>query len=100
MAQLIINEHRQNLGMPKLARYPGMDSFAQEWAEEMARTGVLKHSGLGPYKGEVIASGAYTAEAVVNLWMNSPAHKEIILRSSFTMAGIGYSRGYWVMVFS
>lgn len=101
-ARLHINAHRQNLvGAPPLARYPGMDAVAQEWAEHMAQTDVLQHRpNIAPYKGEVIASGATDASTAVQLWLNSPPHKQIILNPAYTMTGIGYQDGYWVMVFS
>lgn len=100
-AQLILNEHRRNLGLPTLARYPGMDGTAQEWAETMAERDTLVHRPtVAPYKAEVIAAGPTTANDVINLWMNSPAHKDIILDPDYTNLGVGYAEGYWIMVFS
>jgi uncharacterized protein YkwD len=52
------------------------------------------------YGGEIIASGATTAVAVVDLWMNSPPHREILLSSRYTIVGAGYVNGYWTVQFS
>ncbi len=84
---------------PMLARYPGMDAYAQDWAEQMAGADVLEHSD-GLYSGEVIASGATTASQAIALWKTSPAHWDIITNDAYRMVGIGYSDGYWCVVFS
>lgn len=83
-----------------VGRYPGMDAYAQEWAEVMAEADVLAHSPHPPYSGEVIASGAVTGSQAVNLWMLSPPHRDIILNPAYTRVGIGYADGYWCVVFS
>lgn len=78
-----------------------MDAVAQEWAEEMARTDVLAHRPqLAPYTGEIIASGADTPETAMRLWMTSPPHREIIFNTTYGKIGIGYSAGYWCVVFN
>lgn len=85
--------------MGPLARYPGMDGTAQEWAEEMARRDVLMHRPtVYPYSGEVIASGTDSPQRVLQLWLNSPPHKDIVLNPSYDKLGVGYADGYWIMV--
>ena len=39
--------------------------------------------------GENLAYGYDTAEEVVDAWMNSPAHKDLLLDNEFTSCGIG-----------
>lgn len=57
-------------------------------------------------RGENIAAGNTTAEAVVRSWMNSPGHRANILKKDFTKLGIGYYshengayKHYWVQNF-
>jgi uncharacterized protein YkwD len=51
------------------------------------------------YGGEIIASGPSTAEAVVDLWMNSPDHRQILLDDRYEIIGSGYVNGYWTVQF-
>ena len=95
-----INAQRSAAGAGPLAVYSGMGGYAQDWAEEMARADTLVHSPHNPYSAEVIASGASDAQTAVNLWLNSPPHREIILNPAYDKVGIGYADGYWCAVFS
>lgn len=53
--------------------------------------------------GENIAWGQRTPEEVMDCWMNSPGHRENILRPEFTHIGVGChedgGRLYWVQTF-
>jgi uncharacterized protein YkwD len=96
-----LNAERVRVGAPKLARYPGMDAAAQDWADEMARADVVAHRPiLAPYLGEIVASGAHDATTAVRLWQSSPAHWTIAVNPAYDKVGVGYNNGYWVMVFS
>lgn len=64
--------------------------------------------GYGWFSAENIASGPKTPEAVVEGWMNSSDHREIIMRPGAKYIGIGqaprYTNGkftgyYWVQLF-
>jgi uncharacterized protein YkwD len=99
-ALFLINGERKEAGAASVARYTGMDAYCQDWAEEMDRADTLVHSPHSPYSAEVIASGATSATQAVQLWMNSPPHRDIILNPAYTKVGIGYSDGYWCAVFS
>jgi uncharacterized protein YkwD len=53
-------------------------------------------------EGENVASGIYSASAVVDAWMASPVHQEVILTGYFTHVGVGIRVGgrygvYWVL---
>ncbi len=39
--------------------------------------------------GEIVAFGCQTPQAVVDVWMNSPAHREVIITSVFRDFGAG-----------
>ncbi|NNG35567.1 CAP domain-containing protein [Nakamurella sp. DB0629] len=85
--------------------------YAQPWAAYMARTGDFRHQSLlqgrcaKDLTGENIAAGYLTPEAVMSAWMNSPGHKENILRPQFSIMGVGVAdstdayRKYWVQNF-
>lgn len=51
---------------------------------------------------ENIAMGQGTPESVVNAWLNSQAHRDNILSSSYTCVGIAHYKhndiDYWVQV--
>jgi len=49
--------------------------------------------------GENLATGHRTPEEVVNAWMNSPGHRENMLRSGFTEIGVGLVGSYWSQKF-
>lgn len=99
-ALFLINGERKEAGANAVGVYSGMGGYCQDWADEMARADTLVHSPHNPYSAEVIASGATSASRAVDLWMQSPPHREIILNPAYTMIGIGYSDGYWCAVFS
>jgi uncharacterized protein YkwD len=78
-----------------------MDGVAFEWAEEMDRRNVLMHRPtVAPYSAEVIASGTDDPHRALQLWFNSPPHREIVLSPNYDKLGVGYSGGYWIMVFN
>ena len=54
--------------------------------------------------GENIAAGQTSAAQVVNSWMNSPGHRENMLKADFDYIGVGYCTGgsmrvYWTQQF-
>lgn len=69
-------------------------------------TTVIENTYPSSYNGENIAAGYYSAEDVINGWMNSTGHRENILRSSYSELGVGLAYdansvyGYhWVQLF-
>ncbi len=65
---------------------------------------VLDEAGIS-YRGagENVAYGQQSAEEVMTDWMNSPGHKENILRAEFTGIAVGHTEKngvhYWVQLF-
>ncbi len=49
--------------------------------------------------GENIAEGQTTVTWVMTDWMNSPEHRDNILRDGFTEVGIGFSHNFWTQEF-
>jgi putative cell wall-binding protein len=108
----LLNEQRAAAGLSPLLRDGTLEAAAEEWANTMASTGSFVHS-TNEWRaaripagwntnGENIAFGYTTPAAVMDGWMNSPGHRENILRSTFTRVGIGYvaNGNYWVQIFA
>ena len=82
---------------------------AVEHAFTMRSAGILAHSGIGDgtpasrlsaagvhwsAEGEVIAEGASDARTCVDLWLNSPPHRRILL-GDYLRLGAGRAGAYW-----
>lgn len=111
----LINIERANYGLSALKENAALDEYAQLRSKEIVNNFAHERpDGSSPLNyvlglngirtcGENIASGYSTPEAVVNAWMNSPGHRANILKSDFTMIGVGcYKSGgkyYWTQIF-
>ncbi|MFP7834047.1 cell wall-binding repeat-containing protein [Marisediminicola sp. LYQ134] len=107
-----VNSERAKASLAPLRADAKMDAIAQEWANQMSRTGNFAHStnewraarlaSGWRLNGENIAYGYRTSAQVMSGWMNSPGHRENILRSGYTRMGVGYSSTghYWVQIFA
>lgn len=106
-----INQIRTEEGLPELGRSKELDEVAQHHSDDMAEKGYFSHTsptgetlreryrkhGIGCAGGENIfrykstygASPAVVAEVAVEGWMESPGHRENILRPQFNIEGIG-----------
>ncbi|RYE22620.1 MAG: CAP domain-containing protein [Sphingobacteriales bacterium] len=49
--------------------------------------------------GENVAMGPVSAEAVIELWKNSPSHCKNMMKADFIQMGVGQSGKYWTQVF-
>jgi uncharacterized protein YkwD len=97
---LLINEHRDSLGLPIIEidnQYAS--AFAVKHTEYMIEIGRINHDNFNHRSealkikgaksvGENVAYGYTTAEDVVFAWLHSPSHKSII-EGSYTHAGFG-----------
>lgn len=116
----LVNRERTSRGLRPLAFDARLDRAAENHNAHMARVGVMAHEGIGDgtvgsrvrgagWTGrgytENIAYGFGTAQAVMNVWMNSPAHRAGILRPDFTHMAVGHGISprnglpYWTQVF-
>jgi uncharacterized protein YkwD len=86
-----------NAGLRPLVMISCADTYANNWAATMARTGTFAHQSLSPIMsacsarraGENIAYGNVSADAMMTMWMNSPGHRANILNGAYTHIGIG-----------
>lgn len=109
--QNLIDQHnalRRSAGLPALKLNNTLAVSAQRKAQAMLETNCWSHycpSGKEPwdffkeagytYKvaGENLAEGFFSVESVIQAWMNSPTHKENILRGDYEEIGFGIVQG-------
>jgi uncharacterized protein YkwD len=105
----LINVERAKYGLHKLAMQTRLVKAAKGHSKDMANNNYFSHTALNGasfidrinaagYKwsaaGENIyaGNGTYNSpQSCVNAWMNSPAHRAILLSADYTQIGIGYS---------
>jgi uncharacterized protein YkwD len=120
-AVALINQHRQAKGCPPAQISPELSVASKRHSRDMAENNYFSHTGLNgstfsqraqaaSYQywpsGEVLAAGYPTAADAVNGWMNSPAHRDIIMNCNNNDIGIGLHsqatsqwQHYWTAVF-
>jgi uncharacterized protein YkwD len=104
-----INSARAAAGVAPLRATAALTSAAAWQSQALARAGILDHTSPdgstlidrlrrarwhGMAAGEDLAVAAGPAEAVA-MWMQSPGHRENLLRASFRTVGLGLARGVW-----
>jgi uncharacterized protein YkwD len=119
----LVNAERTSRGIPPLKRIYQLDEASRYHAADMEQDIYFKHDTYDRvsndiYKvcdwytridgfyldrswlGENIAIGYSTPSSVISAWMNSPGHRENILRQEFWEIGVGYYSGnHWVQDF-
>jgi uncharacterized protein YkwD len=113
----LVNKHRRSKGLAKLE----MNSLINKEAEKHSRRMATGHVSFGhggfddrldrlmkQIKGanagaENVAYGSRTAEAVVNMWLNSAGHRKNI-EGNYNLTGIGVIKGkdgttYYTQIF-
>lgn len=86
-------------------------TFAQEWAEHMAKVNRMYHSSMREIMqlgfsaaGENIAWGVNDVEKVMKVWLHSKGHKANIMSSKFAAVGAGVAtsakgKTFWCVCF-
>ncbi len=102
------NSERKDEGLPELVESETLNEAARLKAQDMASKGYFAHyspdgsspwvwfaeAGYEYYKaGENLAVNFNDSKAVVNAWMDSPAHKANIIKDGYSEIGIGISEG-------
>ena len=119
----LTNAERQKKNLPPLTKNAILERTAQAHAEDMRAKNYFSHkNGQGKEpsarirdagyfvipctacaysfsSGENIAKGQRTAKSVMQAWMNSPVHRDNILRANFRELGVGYTGDIWVQNF-
>jgi uncharacterized protein YkwD len=104
-----INAARAAAGVPPLRASVSLTSAAAWQSQVLAQAGVLDHTSPdgstlivrltragwhGTAAGEDLAVAPSPSDAV-SMWMQSPGHRENLLRASFHTVGLGLARGAW-----
>ena len=103
----LINAERQKVGAPPLKLNLKLTQAALRHSQDMAINNFFDHTGSDGsepetriiatgynccrYSAENIAAGQSTPRAVVQAWLESPEHKEIMLNPNYTEVGFGYA---------
>ncbi len=116
----LVNLERAEADLAPVVRNPQLDKIAEDYACRMIVDDFFGHtdpvSGYGPgdravagkYSfyavGENLAAGQESAGDVMRVWMESPAHRAIILDEKWSEVGISVRLGgehsiYWVQEF-
>lgn len=93
-----INDARARNGLRKIWNFDACtDRLAERWGARIARTGLFEHRDQrevvrkchNSWAGETLVRGAgLTPEAMVDLWLDSPGHREILLSPRARRAGV------------
>ena len=105
----LINQERQNQGLPAYASSGGLRSAARGHSQDMACNEFFSHTGSdGSSVGDRVSTEGYdwswvgenifatsgslsaAPQQAFDWWMNSPGHRANILNVNFTEIGIGY----------
>jgi len=116
----LVNLERADEGLPPVVRNPALEKIADDYACRMITGDFFGHTdpadGYGPGDravvgkyafyavGENLAAGQQTPAEVMRVWMESPAHRDIILDEKWNDVGISVRQGgeyaiYWVQEF-
>ena len=112
----LVNEHRKSLNLTELSPLNIISNIASAHTDYMINVGEISHDNFPqraqnlienvPAKsvGENVAYGYATAQGVVNGWLNSEEHKNIIENPDFTHFGISTNsnsegRNYFTQIF-
>jgi uncharacterized protein YkwD len=106
---VLLNDIRREHGLSTLEASTALRDAARWHSTDMLRNGYFQHNSpneasdqrirryiKSPLVGEAIAWGTGsdgTAEGIVNVWMHSPPHRQIILMASFHRVGLGIATG-------
>jgi uncharacterized protein YkwD len=102
-----INKRRANHGLAKLSFESCTDGVAERWARQLADTNTFYHQDMGSvldrcnayYAGETLGRGAISPYRLVQLWMQSPPHRHVLLSKHAKRIGVGAyvdGSGLWV----
>lgn len=93
-----INDARAANGLRKIWNFDACtDQLSEEWGERIARTGLFEHRDQNEvirtcdssWAGETLVRGVgLTPDVMVDLWLDSPSHREILLNPRARRAGV------------
>lgn len=111
---VLVNKERTSRGLKPLTHRADLKNVAEKKAQDMINSNYFSHTSPNygsPFDmmktfgisyqmaGENIAKGQKSPQEVMNSWMNSPGHRENILKPEYDAIGVGYYNGAWVQMF-
>lgn len=87
---LAVNRVRTQYNLPALKADVNLDAGCASHANYCARTGRLVH---GSGVAEILAQNQSGIDAAIIQWLNSPAHRSLMLSPSYRFAGVSVVRG-------
>ncbi|MFD0315533.1 CAP domain-containing protein [Streptomyces flavalbus] len=103
-----VNHHRERAGCAPVRPHAALRRAAQAHSDYLARSGRLTHTGADGsspadrmraagfrprHSAENLTAGQRGADAAVGAWLDSPAHRKILLTCHYTHAGVGVAAG-------
>lgn len=103
-----VNLRRANHGLRRLRLSTCPDQTAERWSRYLAMNDEFFHQSMSDvlstcnasYAGETLGRGSMTPRRLVRMWMESPAHRAILLSSKSRRIGVGATPdayGRWVV---
>lgn len=98
-----VNAARADHGLNPVTENPALNNIAQDWADHLVGTGDLQHrpNHWETYPDSIPAGGENVLQAwddfadakLVNMWLNSPSHRKILLDPEAKTVGTGIAVG-------
>lgn len=85
----VANATRARYGLPALTLDTNLEAGSQYQASFCSRIGGLQHA--AGY-AEILAQNYQGIETAMNQWINSPAHRALLLNGAYRFAGVGMVR--------
>jgi uncharacterized protein YkwD len=106
--QRLVNVRRAHHGLPRLRFASCPDGTAERWSRYLALQDAFYHQSMtsvldrchAMYAGETLGRGTMSPHRLVRMWMQSPAHREVLLSPKSRRIGVGANRdvfGRWVV---
>jgi uncharacterized protein YkwD len=111
----LVNQEREEAGCDPVTVDSRLTDAAQDHSQDQSDMGEMTHTGSdgstvgqratrAGYKwskvGENVASGTTSPQRVMELWMNSDAHRHNILNCAYKNIGVASVGGYWTQDFA
>lgn len=102
-----INKERAAHGLHKVGYEKCVDRFSESRADWLYANNRFEHLGMdsllkrcdSPYSAEILARNVTSPRHAVQAWMDSPAHREIILKPRIRRIGVGREGNIYVVNF-
>ncbi len=98
-----VNRARERRGLSKVRVFQScVDGYSERWSQKLRSSGEMVHRDLGAvldgcdlnWVGENLVSGtALRPRAAVRAWMDSPPHRQVLMKRRAVWAGVGVRVG-------